>query len=722
MNDRIRVGIGILGLCGLTVASGLLVSVFWQGRQPEFEWMTTPVAHRFQQEPVASGEQDEAVDPPTTSADYQETDIFRHVAYLCDPQLQGRLTGTPGERKATAYVAAYMDSLGLLPAGEMDAGGERTWFQKFDFPAGAELGPQCQLSVGGKQLQVDRDWRPLTFSMSKSFDPAGVVFAGYGIAAPRDGEQPMYDSYVHLDVKGKWVLVLRDMPQDVPDEMRQHLAIHASLAAKAMTLRDLGATGMIVVNGPHSPYNDLVPLESGFSRGETSVGAFSLADTVAEDWLETAGHNLGELQKQLDSGEMMMGIPIPDLQLSVSIDVQQKTSSGRNVLGRLQVGKEPSQQVVVVGAHVDHLGNKRGSSSRADAQADTLIHYGADDNASGVAAMLEIAESLADLKRRGELADLQRDIVFAAWSGEELGLHGSRHFVADFEQDLLADSHRELDSGHRAASELGNSGQRDNRGFSLDGSSAASPQGDGSGDSPAQSSASQGTVSHGAGGVYPAIAANLNMDMVGRYRDVLILQGLGSSSGWGELIERANFRTRLNIKQDLDTNLPTDARSFYDAGVPIIAAFTKSHSDYHTPRDTPDKIKYAAAAKIAQLMGNITLELAKRDEPLAFSVYTQPGQEMQGTLMTGRARLGTMPDYAYEGEGLRLDGTSPDSPAASAGLQRGDVVLKLAGRDIENIQQYMIALNTLRVGRETEIVIKRGEEILTLKIRPGVKE
>jgi len=168
-----------------------------------------------------------------------------------------------------------------------------------------------------------------------------------------------------------------------------------------------------------------------------------------------------------------MGFAIEGVELAAKIDIQRIKKSGRNVLGRLAAAKVPSQQLIVVGAHVDHLGKGASSASLARDDEAGQIHYGADDNASGVAAMLEVAESLADQRSRGQLR-LRRDVLFAAWSGEELGLLGSDHFVKAFAER--------------------------NDATKVDATSNHSPRGERP--------------------IYPAIAACLNMDMVGRLESI----------------------------------------------------------------------------------------------------------------------------------------------------------------------------------------------------------
>ena len=467
------------------------------------------------------------------------------------------------------------DQLGLKPGG--DSAG---WFQPFEFTSGVALGSNNRLTVNQQELISGKDWVPLSFSKTGTIEPAPIVFAGYGIAAPKDGEQEEYDSFVHLDVTGKWVLVFRFLPENCSPERRQHLNRHSSLRFKAMVARDRGARGLIVVSGPNFQVtHQLVPLQFDGSLSGASIPVVSVTDEVAERWLAAAGKSLKSLQDALDTGEPQMGVALDDSVLSTSIDLVKVKVTGRNVLGRLQTGDQPSSESIVVGAHMDHLGKGAGPSSLArDGETDG-IHFGADDNASGVAAVLEVAQYLADRQRQGRLQG-GRDILFAAWSGEEMGLIGSSHFVKTFRS---GSGEHTLPEDHPHA--------------------------------PANSAEAS---------IYPAIAACINMDMVGRMEKKLILQGVGSSPIWRSEIEKRNAVVGLPIAIQEDSYLPTDASSFFMKGVPILSAFTGSHSDYHTPRDTPDKLNYDGAARIAQLMALVTQSLSRQTEAPAYVAQAAP--------------------------------------------------------------------------------------------------
>ena len=624
-------------------------------------------------DPAAVTEPEAGVEEPATPADTLETspdvsldDLRAHVEYLASEKLAGRLTGTEGERLATAYAARLFERYGLEPAGD-----DGTFFQEFEFTAGIDLGEGNRLRFVDSEdtlleefgdPQADVDWRPLSYSQTGVIDPAEIVFAGYGIEIPEEADGGGYSSYFHLDVEDKWVLVFRFMPENLEREDRRRFARYSSLRHKAMNARRRGARGLLVVSGPNSQVEQpLVPLGFDASLAGSGIGAVSLSESLGERLVAAAGHTLQELQDQLDDGELAQGFPIPDIRLGAEIDLLQQRRIGRNVLARLPgataAGDEP---FLVVGAHIDHLGDQGGSSSRARGDDLDKVHPGADDNASGVAALLEIAEQLADWQRQGRF-EPKRDIVFAAWSGEELGLLGVTHYVKTTALDLLGDESAPLTE---------------------------------------------------------AIVANLNMDMVGRLEDKLILQGAGSSEQWPALVERANVPVGLPLVLQEDPFLSTDAAAFYARQVPILNAFTGAHEDYHTPLDTADLINYEGLEQVTRFMLMLTRALAVDEATVSYQAIPRPerGEGMRGM----RVFLGTIPDYSQgDVEGVKLSGVSPDGPAAEAGVQSGDVIVELAGEDIKNLYDYTYMMGDLQIGEEVGIVILRGEERIELKITPA---
>lgn len=643
-----------------------------------------------------------------TQTGFSPQDILRHVDYLCRPELKGRRTGTDGEQLATAYVAAYFDQLGLSPAG--DNGG---WFQTFQFTAGVSLGTDNRLTMQGEAAnpattyQAEKDWTPFGFSGKGEFPAAPIVFAGYGIAAPQGESQDEYDSFVHLDVTKKWILAFRFLPENITPERRQYLARHASVRYKAMLARDKGAYGLILVSGPNSNVKEqLARLQFDGSLSSSQLPILSVTDQVADQWLQKAGKSLKALQDELDSGDLRMGFEIPDVQLAAQIDIKQTQKSGRNVLGRLQVGAKPSEQLVVVGAHIDHLGEGSHGASLAKETERGGIHFGADDNASGVAAMLEIAEWMSQAKKQGWPA--QRDLLFVAWSGEEDGLIGANHFVTEWEK------------AHPHAAAADHQGHESER--APDSTAQVKPSSaDTTGTTPSTNPHPDAHTHSPTSPLYPQVAACLNLDMVGRFSQKLILQGVGSSSIWPGEIERRNAAIGLPIAVQNDSFIPTDASVFFLKGVPILSAFTGSHEDYHTPRDTPDKLNYEAAAKIAHFMALVARSVAVRTDVPDYVAQAAPEQGQMRAAM--RAYLGTIPDYAQtDVKGVVLSDVAKNGPAAKAGVQAKDIIVELAGKKVENIYDYTYAIEALKAGQQTTIVVERGGQRKSLPITPGSRE
>ena len=593
-----------------------------------------------------------------SSPEISAADLMAHIENLASDAMQGRLTGTEGERLATRYVADAFQAFGLKPAGA-----EGKFFHEFEFTAGVDLGENNRIDARGIEFETGGHWRPLSFSETGKIDPAGVVFAGYGMEIPEgdDGEEA-YSSYFHLNVKDKWVLVFRYAPEDVDKESRRRYSRYSSLRHKALTARKKGARGMIVVSGPRSKVlEQLVPLAYDASMASSGVSAISISDALAAKLLEGSGKDLGELQDALNQGSMVPGFTLDGVEIGAEIDIVQERKSGRNVLARLSSGN-PDEPALVIGAHVDHLGTKAGSNSRATDEERDRIHHGADDNASGIAAMLEIAQKFSAAQAEGKFTPA-RDIIFAAWSGEELGLLGVNRWLSD---------------------------EAESRTGSADGKL----------------------------GDY--FAANLNMDMVGRLEKKLVLQGVGSSPVWKPEIERRNAPVGLPITIQNDSYLPTDATAFYLRGVPVLNAFTGAHEDYHRPTDTADKINSGGCEKITRLMGLIARALALDPNEPEYLETTKP--ENQGG-RGFRVYLGTIPDYA-QGDvvGVKLSGVGKLGPAQKAGVQAGDVIVSLAGQEIKNIYDYTYVMGDLKPGEETTITVLRGEKKVKMRITPGSRD
>ncbi|MEL6898012.1 MAG: M20/M25/M40 family metallo-hydrolase, partial [Planctomycetota bacterium] len=494
--------------------------------------------------------------------------------------------------------------------------------------------------------------------------------------------------------------------------------------------RDHGAAGIIFVSGPTSKVrNQLVRFERDASQSGISIPVISINNRLAVRLMQAAERDLGKEQSKIDDGEMAMGFLLEGATVSANIAIERKTGTGRNVIGRLPANDAPmgANPVVMVGAHIDHLGVGGGSSSLARDEERDRVHVGADDNASGVAAMLEIAQGLAQDIRQGTIQP-KRDLVVAAWSGEELGLYGSKAFVGEYLDryprsiDLMMGIRPQEDAGSQPESPADDA-------TSLE-PNAASPE---PGAAPPIANESGLTVGDivAAHGMDPdalpltgLVSAYLNLDMVGRLEEKLIVQGTGSSPAWEPLVQRRNVPVGLQLRLDPSAaRLPTDAASFVAREVPILAAFTGVHEDYHTPRDTPEKLNYEGAAKIARLFALIARDVLTSDTPPNFELDEQSADQQQQPSVNLRAYLGTIPDYVKgDIKGVPLSGVSKRGPAAAAGIKGGDVIVKVAGKTIEDVYDYTYAIEALKIGDPIEIVVLRDGKEQKFQVTPGSRD
>jgi hypothetical protein len=334
--------------------------------------------------------------------------------------------------------------------------------------------------------------------------------------------------------------------------------------------------------------------------------------------------------------------------------VEKKEVDGYNVIGILE-GRDAvlKNEAIIIGGHYDHLG-RGGQGSLAINS--TEIHHGADDNASGISALIELARYFAKAKNN------KRTLIFIAFGGEEEGLFGSKFYT-------------------------------NNPVIPLD-----------------------------------KTVAMLNMDMVGRLReDKLNIGGIGTATEWKTLVETQN-KNLISVTDTQNFALqltedgfgPSDHSSFYFKKVPVLFFFTGSHEDYHKPTDTAEKINYEGLKKIMVFVANITQSID--------ITQTRPTYLVAKTTSTNDGRrsfavtIGIMPGYSDSGDGLSVDGVRDDSPAAKTGLKAGDKIVKLAGKDVKNIQDYTAILSELKADEVYEIWILRGTERLIFNVKPAIRK
>jgi hypothetical protein len=301
------------------------------------------------------------------------------------------------------------------------------------------------------------------------------------------------------------------------------------------------------------------------------------------------------------------------------------TITGNNVMGLID---NKAENTIIIGAHYDHLGfGGEGSLYRDSIKA---IHNGADDNASGVSILLNLA---AKLKKK----NTKSNYLFMAFSGEEMGLLGSNYFVKNPTLDINKVSYM------------------------------------------------------------------INMDMVGRLKQdsSLAVYGTGTSPIFKQILKSHNDNFKL-VQQESGVG-PSDHTSFYLADIPVLHFFTGQHEDYHKPGDDSDKLNYDGMNLISNYIFNIISDLDNNGK-LPFR-KTKNESESVPRFKVG---LGVIPDYMFDGKGMRIDGVSEDKPAQKAGLQKGDIVIQLGDSVVTNLMSYMRALSIFEKGNKTKVIVKRG--------------
>jgi aminopeptidase YwaD len=566
-------------------------------------------------------------------------ELLKHVRYLASDQLEGRRAGSRGAELAAQYIANEFKSYGLTPVGD-----NGTYFQNFEFASGVKPGAvntfAYSTAAGLRSGELGKDFQPLGFSGSGTVQ-AGLVFAGYGISA--SGQT--YDDYASLDVKGKAVMVLRNSP---PSDSVKDFAQFASLRYKASKAKELGAEALIVVTGPEdSDTDDLLKLNYGFdpSSGNAGIVIVNITRKLADEILRREEATVKDLQETLNRTKTPKSFAVRGVTIATTVQLTEIRKSTKNVVGFLE-GRDATlkNQIIVIGAHYDHLGY--GGEGSGSLKPDTVaIHHGADDNASGVAGLLELAQAYA-----ANRSELKRSLLFISFSGEELGLLGSAYYVK-------------------------------NPLFPLD-----------------------RTVSM------------INMDMIGRLRNKdLIVYGIGTSPGFEALVKKYDADSSFVLKLNKDGYGPSDQSSFYGKKIPVLFFFTDIHPDYHRPSDTYDKINYDGEQRVVQFVEAIASDLDETPEQPQYVAVEAP-RPMQAGRST-RVYMGTIPDFGEQVEGMKLAGVREGGPAAKAGLQAGDIIVKFGRVEVKNLYDFTYALAECKPGDEVDVVVKRGGETKTFRVK-----
>jgi hypothetical protein len=617
------------------------------------------------------------------------------IAYLASDALEGRRTGTPGANDAAHYIAGEFSLLGLRPGMQM-AGAARTrgeirarYLQPFPYVASVELGSNNLLFLNSgkaddmRQFKVSEDWMPLGFSSNGEVKSAEMVFAGYGISSA----ELKYDDYAVSNVKDRVAIVYEGTPDG--DNPHGQFVNAGQIRFKVAAARAAGARALLIIASEEKLKDDRLSRLSYDNAGEAGIPVAVISRGLASKLL--ADHDLSAYGAHPDARDTVgdvefprtLRLPIRLGRLSLSVNVNRIDSPSFNVIGVLP-GTDPKlkSEAIVIGAHYYHLG-RGGEGSLAPREGD--IHHGADDNASGVAGLIELARMLSSQK-------LKRTVVFIAFSGEEEGLIGSSYYV----------SHPIIPLANTVAMiNMDMIGRLKDRNLIVGGVGTA------------QEWRSLIDADNSMG----SMTVSLNTTRAGDPPSAASLPIVVGANGQPVVTMDPAKHFLLTLNED--GYGPSDHSSFYAKQVPVLFFWTGTHNDYHKPSDTADKINYEGEARIVSFVARIIRDIDQSDKRPTYAVARS---ESQGRSMGFRVYLGTIPNYAESNDGLKLDGVRDDSPASKAGLRAGDRIVKMAGHEVKNVYDYTYALGEMKAGQEYEVEIVRGSERLTLRITPAARK
>jgi aminopeptidase YwaD len=511
--------------------------------------------------------------------------LHNEIGYLASDKLEGRRTGTPGEKLAYEYLSDQFKKLGLIPKGD-----NNTFVQSFEINEGKQILPATHLTINNYDLVVEKDFFPFIFSDQKSVEAN---------ASPSLLEKGM-----------PWFLDIKDILEK--NKNNPHFDLEEAIRNNAVDFAHKGASAVIVYNT--NTIDDGLAFEGKEKTEPIKIPVVFLTKDAAKKFLNDKTSNY-------------------DINLTVALGDKKRT--GHNVSGFINNG---AANTIIIGAHYDHLGY--GEDHNSLWTGTPAIHNGADDNASGTAAVIELARMLKNTKLKNN------NYLFICFSGEELGLCGSKYFT----------EHPTIDLG--------------------------------------------------------STNYMINSDMVGRLNDstrTITIGGYGTSPTWGNILDEKT--KAINVKFDSSGIGPSDHTSFYLKNIPVLFFFTGIHKDYHKPSDKIDKLNFTGELDVIKYIYHVIEETNKLGK-LTFLKTREPQMESKHFTVT----LGIMPDYTFSGKGVRADGIIDGKEAQKAGMQAGDIIVKLGENSVSDLNSYMNVLSKYKKGDATTVTIMRGKDELTFNI------
>jgi hypothetical protein len=581
--------------------------------------------------------------------------FIRHVRYLASDELEGRGNGTEGLERAADYISRRFREAGLEPGGV-----NGTFFQPFEIVAGVQAlpGQSLKIRMEGRdtEYEIGADYYPLSFAHDGRTGPEeslAVVFAGYGISAPDLG----YDDYDGLDVAGRAVLAFSHEPQEQdpasPFDGRS-FSRHATLMQKAMAARSRGAKLLLILGDP-SHEDD----RTGLRRWNHDPQAEQLGISVLRLSKEAirspmGGLDLTSVARSIDADLKPRSQELSGVRVHYTERLRRVQRTVRNVVGRLP-GTDPVRhdEAVVLGAHYDHLG--RGGRFSLQENAAGEIHNGADDNASGTAALIEVARAAATDRRR-----FGRSLVFIAFAAEEIGLLGSSHYVQ--RPSIPLDK-------TMAMINLDMVGRPDGR-LLVSGLDSA---------------------------------PDLEPDLRAALETVPLTI--------------RTFREGANVGSSDDTSFVTrrvPAIGFFSG---FHSDYHRPSDDWNRIDAEGGAAVARLALELAERYSNradrIAFTGAPRHERLAHGAAEAPAPSGGGY----GPYFGSVPDFVDDGKGVRFAEIREHSPADKAGLRRGDVLVRFDGTPIATLYDFTFALRERRPGDSVPVVVIRAGKEVTATVR-----
>lgn len=562
------------------------------------------------------------------------TDELGYLAgQLASDRFSGRGTGTGGDSLAALFIRKEFEKAGVVPF--MGSG-----IQPFRVNVAAVAGPGNRLAADGKAFTPGSDFMPLALTSNQALS-APVAFCGYGLLP--SGDTLSRDDFSGVDVTGKWALVLRGYPESDPAA-----AGYASLSTdriKVLNAREKGAVGVLLVSGEKWDIADNLDRPSR-SESTSGIPVFQVKRTVADGILRGSSVTVAGLEERA-AGKNPSASFITSSVVDAVAEVVKKEASASNVVMMLRGATIPDEYVII-GAHYDHLGmGGQGSSSRMP---DTVaVHYGADDNASGVALMIELAERLSAMKPAPA-----RSILFVAFSGEEMGLLGSKYFVDNV---AIAPSSVNL-------------------------------------------------------------MVNLDMVGRMKEGNGLQVAGVGTAAGLRDTVLAHADTSLISLSFTSEGYGPSDHSAFYGKNIPVLYFTTGAHLDYHTPLDTPDKLNYDGMVKIGDLLYRVVTAAAGDRVRLAFTEAGPKEQASPMSRRRGVTLGIMPDFAGNVKNGLRADFVTPGKPAALGGMLKGDIIMAIDDKPVSNIEDYMFRLNQLKPGQRVTVEVMRNgnRELLLIQL------